>query len=355
MKFDNKSKGGFLVIFVLIFSLINYQPLAIIFMYFGIKKPLLLSLLIALTYMLFHMLGSKYTNRFAAILYTIATTWLGTIFIAWSITVCLGFVSIFYTPPVAISASIIGFGAIALSLLAFYFGHSLTITNHTIRLEGLNKRIKIVHLSDLHLNGIEARNELSRIITRVAQVKPDIIVITGDLLDVPGLVDNTILQQFNQFDVPVLMVSGNHDRYLGIDKLEKALADTKIKVLRGESWNWNNITFYGLDDSDDAMLFSKKLPDVTGKNPHILLYHKPNTPEIAAQKGYSMMLSGHTHNGQIFPFTLIVRMAYKHIKGLYKVGKMWLYVSQGTGTWAVPMRLGSRDEIAVFNLTPHNQ
>jgi len=352
MKFDVYSRYGFFITFVVVFGLINYQPLTILFRYFGWHDSMGWSLIIALTYLLFHMLGSKYKNKVAAALYTVATTWLGSIFIAWSITVVLGVFSLLYTPPLAVSAGIIGYGAIALSLLAFYFGHSLIVTEHTIKIPGLDRKIKMVQMSDLHLHGLEARNELSRTVNKVAQIKPDVIAICGDLLDVPGLVDNTILEQFNQFDVPIVMVSGNHDRYLGMDKVERAIANTKIRLLRNTSWDWNNITFVGLDDSEDGKILIKKLPVVTKKNPHILLYHRPTTPHIAAERGYSLMLSGHTHNGQIFPFTLLVKIAYKHIKGLYRVGKMWLYVNQGTGTWAVPMRLGSRDEIAVFYLTP---
>ncbi len=172
------------------------------------------------------------------------------------------------------------------------------------------------------------------------------------MIDVPGLVDNTILEQFNQFEIPILFVSGNHDRYLGLDKVERALANTHIKMLRNTQWTWNNITFVGLDDSDSDKVLINKLPPVRAKNPHILLYHKPTTPKVAAERGYSLMLSGHTHNGQIFPFTLLVRVAYKYIRGLYRIGGMWMYVNQGTGTWAVPMRLGSRNEIAVFTLHP---
>lgn len=352
MKFDVYSKTGFFIVFFALFSLINYQPLAILFLYFGIKNPMGWSAIIVLVYMLCHGLGSKYKNKVAALTYSIATTWLGTIFLAWSITAVLGIVSLFWAPPVAVSAGIIGFGAIGLALLSFYYGHSFVITEHNIHLSGIEQKTRLVQMSDLHLHGLEARNELAHILNKVTVLHPDIILICGDLLDVPGLVDNTILQQFNQFDVPILFVSGNHDRYVGMDKVTKALADTKIRILRNESWNWRNITFYGMDDSDNGKILKSKLPEVKQPNPHILLYHKPTTPRVAAERGYSMMFSGHTHNGQIFPFTLLVHLAYKYIRGLHRVGNMWLYINQGTGTWAVPMRLGSRNEIAVFNLTP---
>ena len=350
MRFDVYSQSGFFLTFIIVFGLVNYQPLAIIFKFFGWSNALAWSLAITLMYLFFHMLGSKYKHKAAAVLYSIATTWLGSIFLAWSITVVLGVISIFVTIPLVVSASIIGYGAIALSLLAFYFGHSLIVTQHTLHIEGLTKRIRMVQMADLHLHGLEARNELSRIVYKVSQLKPDIIVICGDLLDVPGLVDNTILEQFNQFDVPILMVSGNHDRYLGMDKVDRALANTRIKLLRNESFTWEGLTFVGIDDSEDGKILQKKLPRVKGQNPHVLLFHKPIHPKFVSDNGYAMMLSGHTHNGQIFPFTLFVRLAYKYIRGLHRVGKMWLYINQGTGTWAVPMRLGSRDEIALFNL-----
>jgi hypothetical protein len=82
------------------------------------------------------------------------------------------------------------------------------------------------------------------------------------------------------------------------------------------------------------------------------MYHRPRGLEAAADAGIDLMLSGHTHNGQIFPFNFVVSSVFDKVKGMYKNGNSRLYVSQGTGTWGPVMRIGTRSEITLFEITP---
>lgn len=84
--------------------------------------------------------------------------------------------------------------------------------------------------------------------------------------------------------------------------------------------------------------------------PTVLMYHEPRDSEVANKFGVDLMLSGHTHNGQLFPFNLFVLMVYPKIYGVYDIGDMILRVSSGTGTWGPPMRLGSNNEITFLDL-----
>ena len=82
----------------------------------------------------------------------------------------------------------------------------------------------------------------------------------------------------------------------------------------------------------------------------MLLYHRPRGLESAAEAGVDLMISGHTHNGQIMPFNLAVRKVFDKVKGMYRHGKTRLYVSQGTGTWGPVMRVGTLSEITLFEI-----
>jgi hypothetical protein len=91
---------------------------------------------------------------------------------------------------------------------------------------------------------------------------------------------------------------------------------------------------------------------IDSTKPSVLLYHTPAGLDDAVEAGIDLQLSGHTHNGQIFPFNYLAKLFYPKIKGLYRIKNMSLYVSPGTGTWGPPMRLGSNNEITLLNLVP---
>ncbi|MBT7370546.1 MAG: metallophosphoesterase, partial [Gammaproteobacteria bacterium] len=101
---------------------------------------------------------------------------------------------------------------------------------------------------------------------------------------------------------------------------------------------------------DDALQVERVLDRMTLDDESfvVLMYHRPHGFEAAARKGIDLMLSGHTHNGQIFPFHLVVKSAFDRVAGLYELGQSRLYVSQGTGTWGPVMRVGTRAEITLF-------
>ncbi|MBI5622401.1 MAG: hypothetical protein HY924_01345 [Elusimicrobia bacterium] len=110
----------------------------------------------------------------------------------------------------------------------------------------------------------------------------------------------------------------------------------------------------GIDDIMAARLTREEVAGVISKldpaKPSILLSHQPRLVDLAAEKGVGLMLSGHTHQGQIFPFGLVVRLSYRYFYGLYRRGAMSLYVTSGAGHWGPPMRFLTRSEIAVIVL-----
>jgi predicted MPP superfamily phosphohydrolase len=125
-------------------------------------------------------------------------------------------------------------------------------------------------------------------------------------------------------------------------------------VIRNGTALHEGIQFIGIDDAEPKSHVRRELSRLTPEPDayRILLYHRPDGAEDAAEWGAHLMLCGHTHNGQIVPFNFIVRRIFPRIRGLYHVDGMHLYVSPGTGTWGPILRLGSRSEISLFTLGP---
>ena len=144
---------------------------------------------------------------------------------------------------------------------------------------------------------------------------------------------------------------------------DEEIAGTEA-VMGGEDWDlWiraldeagvlaDGLQLIGIDDADDVHQIGRELANIT-VDPQcfkVLLYHRPLGWDSAVKAGIDLTLSGHTHNGQIFPFNWLVKQQFKLITGLHRSGQCQLYVSPGTGTWGPVMRLGSRNEITCIDL-----
>lgn len=209
----------------------------------------------------------------------------------------------------------------------------------------------IVQLSDIHMGSVTGQH-LRRLVRITNSLKPDAVMLTGDLMDSwSGLSDRTF-DSLKEIEVPIYYVIGNHERYTGIKRVAELVGHTAMTWLRNESTEWEGMQIIGIDDSEHSEQLSRVLSGIrVDENKFsILLYHRPQEFEYAAQRGIDLMLSGHTHNGQIFPFNFVVRSRFPRMKGLHKIADSTLFVSMGSGTWGPSMRLGSRSQIVVIKL-----
>ena len=234
----------------------------------------------------------------------------------------------------------------------------ITITSSKIP-EGIG-RVRIVQVSDIHLGLIVRESRLEKILRKVKEADPDILVSTGDLVD--GQV-NDLSRMADMFQkIPAkygkFAVTGNHEYYAGI---KRSLTFTKaagFTILRGKAVEVPGIVHIaGVDDPAgkrfglDARISEEALLSRLPSDRFILLLkHRP----VVNQKSsglFDLQLSGHAHKGQIFPFSLIVKMFYPLDAGLLSLemgGR--LYVSRGTGTWGPPMRFLAPPEVSVIDL-----
>jgi len=217
--------------------------------------------------------------------------------------------------------------------------------------------LTVVQLSDVHIGPTLGADFLGRIVDRVNALSPDLVAITGDLVD--GTVEHTgpqlLALRALRPRLGVVYVPGNHEYYHGGPAWFAFLQSLGLRVLRNEGvvLGEGPRAFYvaGADDptskraGGDGWDLAGALRERPAGMATLLLSHQPLGFEQAAAQGVSLQLSGHTHGGQLFPFSLLVGLRYRFVAGLYRNGLSYLYVSRGTGFWGPPMRLGSPSEI----------
>ncbi|MBI5207022.1 MAG: metallophosphoesterase [Candidatus Firestonebacteria bacterium] len=253
---------------------------------------------------------------------------------------------------------IIFFLSLVICIYAYYEANNIKITtidipNHKTRIN--NDSFNIVQISDVHLGILVGNKKLQKITDMIKKINPDLLVITGDLLDK----DVNHIEELYQLLADVkpkygkYAVTGNHEFYVGIDKSILFMKNTNITLLRNQVKIIPGImNIVGIDDpavkifdkSIDTDL-SQTMKDIDKNLFTLLLYHQPKDYKKAQELGVDLQLSGHTHNGQLFPFNLFVSLSYPIYKGLHKFNDFYIYISRGTGTWGPPMRFLSPPEI----------
>jgi uncharacterized protein len=225
-------------------------------------------------------------------------------------------------------------------------------------------KVRIVQISDVHLGLIIGEERIKNIIRSVQKAKPDILVSTGDLVDVQ--LDNTdgLAGLFHEVDTPYgkFAVTGNHEFYAGIDRALEFTRKAGFKILREEAVIIPGIiTIAGVDDEAVRGWHkgeNKSEQDlclhIDNSQYTILLKHRP-VPYTGSLCVFDLQLSGHTHKGQIFPFYLFTKLFFSQYAGLYRLNNnSTFYVSRGTGTWGPPIRFLAPPEVTIIDIVHSN-
>jgi predicted MPP superfamily phosphohydrolase len=217
----------------------------------------------------------------------------------------------------------------------------------------------IVQLTDVHVGPTIGRAFIERVVAETNALAPDLVVITGDLVD--GTVERLrdLVEPLRGLRAPdgVYFVTGNHEYYSGADAWIAHLRAMGIRVLRNERVAVGAFDLAGVDDASAHRMLPGHGQDVakalSGRDPAravVLLAHQPKALEDASRLGVDLQLSGHTHGGQLVPFNWIARIDQPFIAGLHRVAETWIYVSSGTGYWGPPVRVGSQAELTRIEL-----
>jgi predicted MPP superfamily phosphohydrolase len=217
---------------------------------------------------------------------------------------------------------------------------------------------RIVQISDVHLGALRGREFAAEVTARVNALAPDLVAVTGDLVDGSVARIGGEAEPFGALRAKhgVFFVTGNHDFYSGASAWVARMAELGWRTLRNErvAIEANGAVFdlAGVDDTHGKLIEEGAGEDVgraldgrDAARPVVLLAHDPSTFHRAKRSGVDLQISGHTHGGQIWPFKYMVRASVPWVAGLYRVGASALYVSCGTGFWGPPMRVGAPAEI----------
>ena len=224
----------------------------------------------------------------------------------------------------------------------------------------------IAQISDIHVGATIKRDYLDGIVDAVNDLEADMIAVTGDLVDgsVTQLAPHTAPLSRLSARHGAFFVTGNHEYYSGASDWVDEVRRLGLSVLMNEHVVLQHegaaVVVAGVTDysaghfdpahrSDPAAAIAGAPRDAGVR---VLLAHQPRSAFAAAPAGFDLQLSGHTHGGQFFPWIFLVRLQQPFTAGLHRLGKLWVYISRGTGYWGPPKRLGAPSEITYLRLVP---
>jgi len=305
--------------------------------------------------------GHANDGAFATFLDLFALTWMAVLFLLTvpliAVDIATGFGS--FVPRLAPSlrgaALVCG---LVLTLISFVQGtRAPVVRNYEVELPGLPARLDgtvIIGLSDLHIGEALDGKWLAARVSQVRAERPDIILLLGDIFEGHSLPAREHIAELRNLQAPlgVWAVLGNHEFHGNDDSIVPLFGEAGVTVLRNEKIVLRpGLTLAGVDDLTanrrsglNTDLVRKTLA-TPSKDATILLSHTPWSADLAARAGAGLMLCGHTHGGQIWPFGYLVRLVYPLLAGRYDVEGMTVIVSRGAGTWGPRMRLWEPGEI----------
>lgn len=228
----------------------------------------------------------------------------------------------------------------------------------TVDKESKTGDLKVLLVSDLHLSEIVGEDHLARLVKKVEEIEPDIVMIAGDVINdnIDAYMEEDMGQTMKKITAPlgVYAIPGNHDYYGDdLEKMVKEMDKAGIKVLMDETVTVAD-SFYvsGRNDLTDEyrVAVSELVKGLDRSKPLFMMDHTPVELDEGKENGVDIMLSGHTHRGQLAPANLITSLIYENDWGHLQKGDFHSFVSSGFGTWGPPLRIGSRSEVMVIDV-----
>lgn len=325
----------------------------------------LIPLALTLGFILAHVLAHENKHPLINLLSIVCSVWMG--FLSFAIMAslacwcCAGLSKIGLFP---VNLRTVTLSLFALALVTTLYGMAnarwLRVTQTRVSLPHLTdawQGKRVVLISDLHLGSILGRSFAERIVGQINALNPEAVFICGDLLD-GGIVDlDEMLAPLAQLKAPsgVFVVTGNHDEFRKHDGYANALRRYGARMLNCEKVDLAGLQILGVPDHllRDRSHYEMTLQNlkIDSAKPSILLAHQPVNLTVPEKSGISLQLSGHTHEGQFWPWTLFVPLVHGRFSyGLNAQGPLQVLTSSGAGTWGPPIRVGTKSEIVLIEL-----
>jgi predicted MPP superfamily phosphohydrolase len=330
----------------------------------GLREALFL---LAFSFIVAALLSFRFSSLPVTLLYKFAAAWLGFLnffFLAaclsWLLWYALEFSGLRVDP--VRSRAAIAAVLFSLALLASLYGllnaRHIRVRRVSVRLDNLPDSWRgrtALLVSDLHLGHVNGLGFSRRIVALAAGLCPDIVFLPGDLFDGTNADPYRLAAPFKQLSPPfgIYFSTGNHDEFGNVAEYSAALTRAGIRVLCNEKVEADGLQILGVPYGDTTHLIRmcailQSLALDSGRA-SILLNHAPSRLPIVEQAGISLQLSGHTHGGQVFPFTWITRRVFGVFTyGLHAFGALQVCTSSGAGTWGPPMRVGTHPEMVLL-------
>lgn len=344
--------SGLMISLIVMWSLIYMSIIHI----FNLKYQLLIHLTIIFAIAIITMITyvSIFINhdKLYVITYNIMSILLGylmTIMISLSF---YGILSLFFKMNYTSQCLLLIFFPLFLTVYGLVHAQILYVKENNLTFTKYDKHKKICHLSDVHLGGTYRKWFVEKLVNKIISINPDVVVITGDFFDGSDKVKLDWLLPFNKLTMPILYITGNHESLYGVDHALNLINKTNIKHIGDKSVNIDGCIFHGFDFKKNQKLLPILKEYKNNDNEvNIVLNH---IPEISIQEfcqtNYDIMLCGHTHGGQIFPIHILSYLFNACFVGMYSINNKHIYVSSGTSTATIPMRILSDSMIAVINI-----
>lgn len=319
--------------------------------------------LLSVSFVAATLLAFRSAGLAARLLYRVASVWAGVMnFLLPASAACwivdlTGRLAGFPVPRPALAAMVFG-AAVLASLYGMLNARRLRVRRIQVRLPNLpaswNGRVAAL-VSDVHLGHVNGRRFTERIAAVLTRLQPDITFITGDLFDGTRLDAQAAAAPLGGLHpaLGTFFVTGNHEEFGDPGRYLDAVRSAGVRVLRSEKAEVDGVQIVGVSYADstqpERLRSALRQAALDPARANILLSHAPHGLAVAESEGVSLQLSGHTHAGQVFPFTWITRRIFREFTyGLARFGGLTVYTTSGAGTWGPPMRVGTSPEIVLI-------
>ena len=357
--------GAFYFIFCLVALLMQLVAVAWLgrcFPQIGVKWPLLLiSVGSVVMFAGFTLTRTHQSGLFWHALYYVAYLYVGFVFLTFCLSIGF-FILLILLKSFHVKTFWLNYASIIILVSAFIM--ALWGGFSTPKLKKLALQIpgaptlKLALLSDTHLGMGVSLNRLDRVLRNIEAEKPDALLVLGDIFEYgPNRADYAA--RLRQVNTPLgsYGVLGNHEYYVGYEGSKQFFKDAGVTLLENQAVRLpNGMQVAGLKDIRTAHVSARDVENLLGgldpQQPTILLSHTPLLAETAAAHGADLMLSGHTHNGQLWPFHYLVKTHFPRVYGLYDVNGMPFYITSGVFYWGIPLRFLAPGEIVILEVNP---